>query len=335
MIASCHIGYLGPDFSHSHMALLRLAQALPQFLGGADVQAVTQPSIIDLIEALQAGQLAYGVVPVENSLEGSVREAIEGVFRPQESGGNGDDPALSPILEFQMPIQHCLARHPQAQGPVQTVTSHPMAYSQCRHTVRDRFGYTHYLPARSTSAAAQQLAATQHDEERDTHIVICSRLAVEAYGLAMLAEDANDANHNETRFLLMAAPGVDLAWTTTPWLQQVSDMATAWKWPLCIRFEDRVGGLMECLQVFAQEGLNLTRIESAPSRTRLGSYRFHLDVGLSRQPDADLLQALESRLLAVCDQFQSLPAYACLGQLSGTSRSSEVTPPITTLGTRC
>ncbi|MFM7469449.1 MAG: prephenate dehydratase [Vampirovibrionales bacterium] len=371
--SSFTVGYLGPEYSHSHQALHTLwTQLLHPFFAFSATssseatyrfeEVVFHPTamagIAELVQGVKHGKLHLALIPYENSLEGSVRESIEEVFFHQSTQGTtrhgglvqGHEvtsfhPTLMPVLEFSTLIQHCLAVHPttpepsEADGVNWTVWSHPMAFRQSRHTLKRYFGTLpafHQMP--STSAAACALSQGFSDASvQASQAVVCSKLAIEAYGLKCLQEHVNDEPYNETRFLLLASPALfhsQASESLRTVLQRVYQAlplylesrepsslekvdlseGMTWKLPLCIRLKNRVGVLADCLQIFSVMGLDLSRIESVPLRRGLGEYRFHIDVAFKTQPTSSECAKLIEALQDFCVEVQWLEPFVCLGQ---------------------
>lgn len=338
---SFQVGYLGPECSHSHQALQTLwTQCLAPFFHtqeapkGIQLHPTSMAGIPELVQAVKQASLSMGLVPYENSLEGSVRESLEEVFflrEPLEDALTSPAPEVArlvPILEFSTRIEHCLAVHP-AFAPKDltgiTVASHPMAFRQSRHTLKAYLGYLPMFQVASSTSAAAYALSQYPDEAPEVHTraVVCSKLAVDTYGLKCLQAPVNDEPWNETRFILLAS--VAVAQYAEDWLRgtfealsvkaNISEASMSWKFPLCVRLKNRIGVLADCLQIFSQQGLDLTRIESVPLRRSLGEYRFHIDVAFPSQPSQAQRQRLLDALHAFCVEVQWLEPFICLGQL--------------------
>lgn len=289
------LGYLGPEGTHSHQAALRLvAQPL---LGGslAAAQPRPFPTLFALIEAVSAQDVAMALLPVENALQGPVVEAMEAVGLERY--------ALSVHLESLLPICHGLIRQSSADGlqGIRGVMSHPQALGQCRDTLRSLLGSDIVLePTASTADAVCQLAT------RDASwAALGSPQAARCHGMALIQNDVSDAPGNITRFWLVSA-------RSSPYrLDGLSGLPL--KTSLCLGLNDRPGALMEVLLGLKAYDLNMTRIESRPSRRRLGEYLFYIDV-------AGDLHAPRYERIVLCMQadathFCMTDAYPCVGLL--------------------
>jgi prephenate dehydratase len=232
------IGVLGPEGSYSEKAAR---------LWSADAELVYFGDFEDVLGSVQSGDLDAGVIPLENSLEGAVGQNMDLLLRM--------DVVL--IGEVNLPIRHCLIG--RGEGEIKIILSHPQALAQCRQYIREHHPRAELRTTGSTSHAAR-LAG-----EFPEMAAIAGSGAAELYGLRVLAMDIQDGRENVTRFMVAghkipAATGRD-------------------KTSLAIYLQrDRPGALYSILQEFAAREINLTRIESRPSRKGLGDYYFFIDL---------------------------------------------------------
>jgi prephenate dehydratase len=276
------IGYLGPEGSHSFQATEALLSFWKHSLPETSeclhaLSCKPYPNFISLLEAVTSKQLSMGVLPIENALEGSVVEVMEAI-------GFQTFP-VKVQAEFRIPIQHCLIRQPGTeQEPVLKVLSHPMALAQCRQTLYRRFGHSvQTLQTASTAEAVQMIQQQQTITSTPVSacVAIGTRAAASLHQLSVEAEDLSDVAGNETRFLLVTHQEGDLSnslmeETRLPWQHYPQ------KTMLCFDLEDRPGALVDVLTVFQEEGINLTKIESRPTRKGMGSYVFFIDTDRGR-----------------------------------------------------
>jgi prephenate dehydratase len=201
----------------------------------------------DILRAVEAGELDAGVVPVENSLEGAVAQVMDLLLRLR----------IAITAEINEPIRHCLVG--RGEGEVRIILSHPQALAQCRQYLREHYPGAEVRTTGSTSHAARL------SQEFPEMAAIAEAGTAEKYGLRVLAREIQDASDNITRFVV--------AGRTLP-------VATGRdKTSLAIYLQrDRPGALFSILQEFACRGINLTRIESRPSRRALGDYYFYIDL---------------------------------------------------------
>ncbi|MBK8190894.1 MAG: hypothetical protein IPK79_10645 [Vampirovibrionales bacterium] len=298
------IGYLGPAGTHSHQAVLALSQdsRARAVFSGASLQPY--PTLYALLEAVDAQAVAVALLPVENSLQGAVVESMEAVGLDRFS--------LNVHLECLLPIQHALIRQPQAAAAdalndtttlagLTGVMSHPQALAQCRETLRALLGPDVTLePTASTADAVRQLAL------RDAAwAALGSREAARLHAMRVVREDVSDSPDNVTRFWLASSTRQTLRLPVWP------DLPV--KTSLCIGLQDRPGALMEILLGLKAYDLNMSRIESRPSRRRLGEYLFYVDV------DGDLRDPRLERIVMFMEAdktyFRMTSAYPCLGAL--------------------
>lgn len=272
------IGFLGPhgtftDAAVQAMASLRGAKTLP--LLGVD----------GVINAVAAGEVTGGVVPIENSLEGPVVATIHTLVTAQEE--------LVIVEEFEAPVQFCLMARPGTTlADVNDVATIPIAAAQCAAWMNSHLPNAQLLPTTSTAGAAKQLS---EDESAPFNAAIGPTNAAALYNLDVLAADIGDTDAS-TRFVLirkvMAPPAPTGADKTTL--------------ALFIR-ADHSGALLEILTEFAVRGVNLTRIESRPTRKRLDDYYFSIDCE-GHIADARVGEALMG-LRRVCADVRYLGSY--------------------------
>ena len=261
MIPRYKLGYLGPPGSFGEQAGIRYdpnALALP-FENHAEV-----------LKALVANQVDRAILPVENSLEGAVNENIDGILREE---------GICICAEVVLPVEHFLIAAPgTALRDVQVVMSHPQALAQCRGYLDELESEQplRYEPAFSTAGAVTEAVKTSHVA------AIGSRRAAELTGGQILAANIHDVRNNRTRFVVLD--------------RQDHEPTGDDKTSLAFTTEhDRPGSLIDVLSELPKRGINLTHIESRPSRQELGIYIFLIDFqGHRLEPNvAEALQALE------------------------------------------
>ncbi|RBY77652.1 prephenate dehydratase [Geodermatophilus sp. TF02-6] len=267
--------YLGPEGTFAEAALIRAVAA---------AEGSRQPagSVAAALAAVRSGDADAAVVPLENSVEGSVPATMDGLV---------DGAPLLITREVFLPVSFVLAARPgTAPSDVRSVASHPHALAQTARRLTDLLPGVVPLPATSTAEAARQVAAGEHDA------AVCAPIAAERYGLTALAEDVADRPGAVTRFVLVTPPG--------PLPEPTGNDKTS----LVAVVGDRTGALLELLGEFAGRGISLTRIESRPTRERLGVYSFSLDCE-GHVADARVGEALAA-LHRVCDEVRFLGSYA-------------------------
>jgi prephenate dehydratase len=263
------VGYLGPPGTFAEEALLGL-------LGpGAEAQPEPFPTVVDCFEAVRRGEVPEALVPLENSIEGAVNQTLDLL-------AFGEPPLLI-RAEVVHPVRHHLiARRPIAPGDVRRVVSHPHANAQCQGYLRTNLPGADVVAANSTADAVRLVSGSD-----EPWAAIGTLRAADLYGCEVIAADIEDARDNSTRFVLIGrepAPAVGPGRFKTT--------------VVCALRRDRPGALLAILQELAMRAVNLTKLESRPTKTMLGRYVFFIDVEGSR--DRDL--AVDAALTAVQEQ---------------------------------
>lgn len=217
---------------------------------GPDVRLVPCPTFDELFRAVAAGRATRGVVPIENSLAGSVYEAYDAL------GGH----ALHVVGETQVHVHHCLVVRPGTRlRDLRRVASHPVALAQCRRFFADHPAVAS-LPAYDTAGSVRDLIAGALEADG----AIGSALAARLYGGEILLEGIEDHPENYTRFLVVA--------------QEPGPLGGASKTSLVFHLANVPGSLYRAMGAFANRGLDLSKIESRPLPGRPWEYAFYLDV---------------------------------------------------------
>jgi prephenate dehydratase len=285
------VGYLGPSGTFSEEALL--ASASPD-----SVQPVAIATIYDTIMAVRSGAVEWGIVPIENSLDGSVTVTLD-LLADQ-------DGELEIVGEALLAVRHSLiAREQIGLGEIDTVLSHPKVPGQCTRFLRGELAHAQILPASSTAEAVRMVAST----EQRGQAALGTRLAAEIYGGKVLREDVQDRDDNATRFVWIGGGSVSTrTGSDAPPLRSGSG-GGGYKTSLVFwgAGADSPGWLVRCLSEFAQRGLNLTKIESRPRRAELGHYMFFADLqgSIEEEPVASAVQGLRT----LCEQVRILGSY--------------------------
>ena len=271
------VAFLGPAGTFTEEALRALAPA--------ESDPVPYPTVYETVMAVHAGEAPRAVVPIENSLEGSVTATLDTL-----AGEAGDVRIAGELVH---PIHHCLVGPRRLElTEVERVVSHPQAMAQCSRFLRDRLGAAARAAAGSTAEAVRLVAAADA-----AWAAIGSRLAAELYGCAVLAERIEDRPDNLTRFVWLApadeADAAARADTLPAGERQQKTSIVFWGFN-----DDSPGALVAVLREFADRQINLTRIESRPRRVRLGHYMFFADLegGADEAPVNDALAALGRRV---------------------------------------
>jgi prephenate dehydratase len=269
------LGYLGPSGTFTEAAL-RTVPAAEQ----ADLRPY--PTVVEALEAVRTGEVDGAMVPLENSVEGSVATTLD-----ELAGGE----PLQVTREVLLPVRFALlARPATALADVRTVATHPHAEAQCRRWLRETLPGAAVVLTPSTADAARETAAGRYDA------ALSAPVAGRHYGLDALADDVHDRDGAVTRFVLVSRPGRPPAPTG-------ADRTTLFAFIA----EDHPGALLEILTEFGVRGINLSRIESRPTGDRLGQYFFSLDCD-GHLAEARVGEAL-SALRRVCADVRVLGSY--------------------------
>jgi prephenate dehydratase len=262
--APTRFAYLGPEGTFAEAALAHLTRTAGSPAGTAEWTAEPQASVAAALSAVRSGACRAALVPLENSVEGSVPATMDGLV---------DGAPLVITREVFLDVAFVLAvRAGTAAADVRTVASHPHALAQCRGRIAQLVPHAQVLPAASTADAARRVADGEYDA------AVCAAIAAERYTLDALATDLADHPGAVTRFVLVEQPG------------QLPEPTGADKTTVTAVVADRTGALLDLLAEFAVRGISLTRIESRPTREGLGVYSFSIDceghVGDARVGDA-------------------------------------------------
>jgi chorismate mutase/prephenate dehydratase len=265
------VAYLGPEGTFSHAAARNFFGLAASYL-----EATTFEGVLDAVSRRQAQD---GVLPVENSTEGSVPNAIDALVAND----------LFIRAEFELEVSQCLLTKNTSFTAIQRVYSHPQPLGQCRMWLAKNLGSAQLVQSPSTTAAVRDAMVDPGGA------AVASRLASEIYGLPILRERIQDQAENFTRFVIVSS--ADAART--------GDDKTA----LAFTLQDGKGrgALLRALTVFDEEGINLVRIESRPSREKPWDYVFFAELEGHRD-DANVTRAIE-RMREKCPVVKHLGSY--------------------------
>ena len=240
------IAYFGPPGTFTEEALLTQDDL-------AACVRTAQRSVPDVINTVERGEFDAGLVPIENMIEGSVSVTLDTLAFDSE---------LWIQREIDLPVSLNLCAKPGvALADVKTVVSFPHAIAQCRAWIANKLTAADTRASHSTAEAASEVAKSKRMDQA----AICNKLAAEMYGLDVLATEIEDHPENQTRFVLV---GRGIPAPTG------HDKTTI----VCFQREDKPGSLLAILQEFAARAINLTKLESRPTKRGLGDYCFFIDV---------------------------------------------------------
>jgi len=260
------IAFLGPEGTFSEQALL----TQPDF---AAMDLVPCDSISDVLHAVSSDEVEVGLVPIENAIEGSVNVTLDALIFDHE---------LRMQREVVIPIVMCLLVPPGVgMADIERVVSIPVATAQCRGFLSEHLPGVEQVPTNSTALAARIVA----DQADGRSAAIGTSLAGKVNGLEVLAEDVEDHQGNETRFVAVTRGGIPAP--------TGHDKTTI----VVFQRTDRPGSLLSILQEFAARAINLTRLESRPTKRGLGDYCFIIDLEghVGDELVADALRDLKSK----------------------------------------
>jgi chorismate mutase/prephenate dehydratase len=269
IVAPRRIAYLGPPGTFSHMALL-------QEFGSSPVQ-IECSTIAAVFAAVERDDAEYGVVPMENSIEGSITHTHDSFLRTR----------LMICGEFVLDVRLCLVAKDLDLSKIELVYSHPQPLAQCRTWLS-----TH-LPRAETVACSSTTAAAQMAATNPKAAAVTSRLGAQLNELGILAQGIEDIAGNATRFVVIATND--------------SPRTGRDKTSVVFSTPDERGALLRVLSIFDAENLNLTRIESRPDKSRRWEYVFFTDVEGHRTDDA--LNRAIKRIQSQCQMVQILGSY--------------------------
>jgi prephenate dehydratase len=263
------LAHLGPAGTYAETATIAYAQLLT-----VDTKLVAHNTIAQAIEAVAADQADLAVVPVENSIEGSVTMTLDALWRLEN---------LQIQQALVLAIEHQLISVAPDINQIETVYSHPQALSQCQEWLGTHLPHAKRVATNSTTEMLAQLA------ELPQAAGISSPHAAALYNLPILAADIGDRSENRTRFWVLGKqPALSGSHTS-----------------LALTLPANVpGALLSVLEKFAAANINLSRIESRPTKRSLGEYLFFMDL------EADSSDPLMIKILAeVLDQVETLKSF--------------------------
>jgi len=236
------IAYLGPKGSFTEIAAMK-------FLNGANVRYIPKPTIREVFRSVESGDVDMGVVPIENSIEGSVNITLDLLL----------DTPLKIYGEVELRVDHCLLVSPGSTiEDIRVIFSHPQAIAQCRAFLETVIPHAEIVEVNSTSKAAEIVRNLRGAA------AIASEHTASIYGLEVLAKSIQDYHDNYTRFIVLSLnehppTGFD-------------------KTSLIFSVPNKPGALYNALEPFALKNVNLTKIESRPTRGKPWDYVFYMDM---------------------------------------------------------
>ncbi|AFZ00562.1 prephenate dehydratase [Calothrix sp. PCC 6303] len=282
------IAHLGPPGNHSEQAALYYANWLARTTG---IKAILcpHPSIAQSLKAVAEGKTKLAVVPAENSIEGSVTMTMDAMWQLD---------TLQIQLALNMPIVHVLISCAENLEQIQTVYSHPQGLAQCQVWLEKFLPNVQLIATNSTTSALPTL------EQDTTAAAISSHRAAQLYNLPILADGINDYPDNCTRFWVVsqnATPPIIDSSKINP-----THTSLAFSVPANVP-----GALVKNLKIFANLNLNLSRIESRPTKRSLGEYLFFIDI-----ESGSINEPMESAFTELASNTEILKIFGSYGVLS-------------------
>lgn len=252
------VAFLGPAGTFSDEALSSAAAAMGEF------EPLPMATIHDAIMAVERGQVERAFVPIENSIEGAVRPALDALAF--------DAPGVEIVGEHDFAVDHCLIARPGVESvAAELVISHAQPLAQCARYLRERLPGVPTRAATSTAEAVREVVGSAQ-----TWVAIGTRTAAHLYGGVVLDSGIEDEEGNVTRFAWIAPAGSEVIgegpWRTTLIFSELG--------------ADHPGALVDALTEFSSRSVNLTRIQSRPLRRGIGRYMFFVDLEGSRDDPA-------------------------------------------------
>ena len=263
------IGYLGPETTFSHQATIKHFGHSSKFIPNPDIESV--------FRQIEQGICDYGVVPVENSIEGVINHTLDCFV---------DSPLLI-CGEVKSTISLHLLSITKDQKKIKTIYSHPQPLGQCRQWLNRNLPSVEQIPASSTASAAKMVV------KKRTCAAIAGKLAAEAHNLNIVAANIQDRIENYTRFLIIG--------------KDETKKGAQNKTSIMFSIRDETGSLLKVLQLFARKKINLTKIQSRPLRDRPWEYLFYVDLE-GYIEDQAIHKAIES-LRKICLFLRVLGSY--------------------------
>lgn len=287
------IAHLGPAGTYAEQAASHYVSWLTKT---TNIEALLcpLPSIFQTLCSVATGEVDLAVAPVENSIQGGVTVTLDTLWQMDN---------LEIQLALVMPITHALISCCQDLDNIETVYSHPQALAQCQQWLENFLPNVQLIPTNSTTEALQKL------ENIQAAAAISSRRAAQLYNLPVLADSINDYPENCTRFWIVTRPGNNLK-------HQISSK-NAFFTSLAFSVPANVpGALVKPLQVFAKQNINLSRIESRPTKRSLGEYLFFIDL------EADVSSVkMQSALAELSNHAEIVKIFGCYNVLATESLS--------------
>jgi len=248
-----NLGYLGPKGTFSYEAALKIKEKN---------ELVEYHTITEIIKALENGKISQAIVPIENSIQGGVTETIDALINTTKVYVN---------KEITLKIVHNLMANKNYKlNEIKEIYSHPQALAQCRNYIENYLPEAQVISVPSTAYAAEMIS------NKDACACVANLSCLKEYHLYLLDKEIQDNELNKTKF----------------WILSNQNKKQGNKISLIFSTNDKPGDLYKVLEIFYKNGINLTKIESRPAKTKLGAYIFLVDLEVNDNINQtlDLLQ---------------------------------------------
>lgn len=250
------VSYLGPQGTFSELAVRK-------YLQGKDHVSIPYKSIAAVFKSVMIGETDWGVLPMENSCEGTVNQTIDLLangYPDETKAKDNDQNEIKIIGEIILPINHSLlTKQNVSLADIECVISHPQALAQCRKYLAKNLPHAELIEVASTAEAVKQVSQA---------VKPCAAIAMadiaKDNGLVVKEKNINDYPNNETRFIVIS--------------KEETDCTQNCKTSLLVNVLNKPGALYKILKEFSLRGINLTKIESRPAKTKMGEYLFFIDL---------------------------------------------------------
>ncbi len=265
--------YLGPSGSYSQIAMETFKENLGLKLRAEDISTITK-----VIQQIDREENAIAVLPIENSIEGIVRETIDKLITTDEN--------LKIRAELTIPISHCLISKGKKED-IENIVSMPQALSQCQTYIANNFRKNiNVVSASSTSAATSML-----DGKDETWASIANEFCAKLYDKKILDRNINDVKDNKTRFILLSKEDLKI----------VKPQRTS----IAFSCKNESGSLLKVLEIFYKHNLNMIYLESRPSKKVFGEYIFFADIDKGYDEIGHTLEDIRKK----CEFYRLLGSY--------------------------
>lgn len=245
-----NIYYLGPDGSNAHAAMLK-------FIKKCSINVKNQKpqkNIRVAIDSLKQDSSSVCVLPIENSIQGIVRETIDNLLK-------NEDLKIRIQAEISLSIKHLLLANTTDKTEIKKIFSHPQALAQCSNNLYKKYNEVELHDLSSTSYAAQKVA----ESEDYSVAAIANETCAKMFNLNVLDDDLNDEDDNKTRFYLLGR-------------EEIKEKHSKGKTAIILSTKNKSGALCDVLQILKKHDINLTYIDSRPSKRKLGEYLFFMEL---------------------------------------------------------